>query len=123
MKALVHGANVQDSVGGLLLLDECLGKLPRLEVIWADSAYGKKPCDEWVESMTPWKLDIVRGIKEQKGFQVQPHRWIVERTFGWLGRYRRFSKDYEYSTTSSEAMIYIAMTRLMLQRLTLCLMN
>ncbi len=57
------------------------------------------------------------NIHDVKGFQVLPHRWVVERTFGWLNRYRRLSKDYEDLTKSSEAMIYIAMISLMVRRL------
>ncbi len=62
-------------------------------------------------------LEIIKRNDDAKGFQVLPHRWIVERTFGWLGRYRRLSKDYEELPESSEAMIYIAIIHLMLRRL------
>ncbi len=59
----------------------------------------------------PFPLDIVRRPKDTKGFQVLPHRWIVERTFGWLGRYRRLARDYEHTVVSSEAMTYLASIR------------
>jgi len=62
-------------------------------------------------------LEIVKRSDAQKGFQILPHRWIVERTFAWLGRYRRLSKDYEYLPETSEAFIKIAMIHLMLRRL------
>lgn len=91
-------------------------RFPRLELVWADSGYSGQLV-EWVKSFCRWTLEIVRGEKGQKGFQVQPHRWIVERTFGWLNRYRRLSKDYEYHPQSSATMIYLAMTHLMLRRL------
>lgn len=71
----------------------------------------------WVEQTCPWVLEIVKRTQGHKGFQVRPHLWIVERTFGWLGRYRRLSKDYECFPQSSEAMIQVAMIRLMLRRL------
>lgn len=64
-----------------------------------------------------WILEIVKRSDDIKGFQVLPHRWIVERTFGWLGRYRRLSKDYEELTESSQALIYAATIHLMLRRL------
>ena len=64
-----------------------------------------------------WILDIVRRPANQTGFVLLPRRWVVERTFAWLGRYRRLSKDYEALTTSSETMIRIAMIQLMLRRL------
>ncbi len=64
-----------------------------------------------------WMLAIVKRTDGFKGFQVLPRRWVVERTLGWLGRYRRLSKDYECLPTSSEAMVHIAMIRLMLARL------
>lgn len=62
-------------------------------------------------------LEIVRGLKDQQGFAVQPKRWIVERTFGWLNRYRRLSKEYEVHPETSEVMILIAMTHVMVKRL------
>jgi len=62
-------------------------------------------------------FQIVRRNEDQKGFVLLPRRWVVERTFGWLGRYRRLSKDYEFLTQSSEAMVYAAMINLMLHRL------
>ena len=60
---------------------------------------------------------VVKKKEGQKGFEVLPRRWVVERTFAWLGRYRRLSKDYEYLPTTSETMLYIAMVNIMLRRL------
>ena len=65
-----------------------------------------------------WVLEIVKRTDDLKGFQVLPRRWVVERTLGWLGRYRRLSKDYECLTQSSEAMVRIALIRLLLRRFT-----
>jgi putative transposase len=64
-----------------------------------------------------WDLTIVRRTDDMRGFQVLPKRWIVERTFGWLGRCRRLGKDYEKKRSIGEALIFLAMTRLMLRRL------
>lgn len=85
--------------------------LPRLARVWADSNY--RALANWVGKNTRWVLDIVTRREGAVGFEVQPWRWVVERTFGWFGRYRRLSKDYEHNPTSSEAWIYIAMIQRM----------
>ena len=85
--------------------------LPRLARVWADSAY--RALADWVSRNASWVLDIVTKRDGAVGFQVQPKRWIVERTFGWFGRYRRLSKDYEHHPRNSETWIYIAMTHRM----------
>jgi putative transposase len=113
---VVHPASLQDRAGAKLVLDQARRGFPSLERIWADGGYGGKLI-HWVEQTCPWVLEIVKRMQGHKGFQVRPHLWIVERTFGWLGRYRRLSKDYECFPQSSEAMIQIAMIRLMLRRL------
>lgn len=116
MAVVVHAANIQDRDGAKLLFEKFKDKFPRLQLIWADGGYAGKLID-WVRQTTGWVLEIVRRSDKQSGFQVLPRRWVVERTFGWLGRYRRMSKDYEYLTESSEAMIHIAMIQLMSKRL------
>ena len=90
-------------------------------LIWADAGYAGKLVF-WARALrtrAAVKLEIVRRTDDMKGFKLLPRRWVVERTFGWLGRYRRFSKDYEYLTASSECMIRIAMIGLMARRLSL----
>jgi len=72
---------------------------------------------DWVYRFGGWLLEIVRRCDDVRGFKVLPHRWVVERTFGWLARYRRLSKDYEELTETSESMIYLAMINLMTRRL------
>lgn len=113
---VVHPADIQDRDGAKLVLKKVKKWLPKLKLIWADGGYAGKLI-AWVEKICGWQLTIVRRSDEAKGFKLIPKRWIVERTFGWLGRYRRLSKDYEYHPESSEAMIYIAMTHLMVRRL------
>lgn len=81
--------------------------LPRLARVWADSAY--RALSKWVRANVLWVLDIVTRREGAVGFEVQPWRWVVERTFGWFNRCRRLSKDYERNPTSSETWIYIAM--------------
>jgi putative transposase len=85
--------------------------------VWADSAYQGTLVD-WAQQALGWLVEIVAPPEKGKGFVVSPRRWVVERTFAWLGKWRRLSKDYEQTTKSSETYIYIAMTALMLRRLT-----
>lgn len=89
---------------------------PTISLVWADGGYAGKLI-EWVKAGCGWILEIVRKLEGQVGFQVLPKRWLVERTFAWLGHSRRLSKDYEELIENSEAMVQIAMIRLMLQRL------
>lgn len=116
LAVVVHAANVQDRDGAKLVLEKVKYLLPRLCLIWADGGYAGQLID-WVLSTCSWLIEIVKRSTDVKGFYVLPHRWIVERTFAWIGRYRRLSKEYEYLTETSEAMIYAAMIRLMVRRL------
>ncbi len=113
---VVHAANIQDRDGAKLVIVELMGRFPRLTLLWADGGYRGKLVG-WVASVTDWVLEIVKRTDDQKGFVVLPKRWIVERTFGWFGRYRRLSKDYEEQPSSSEALIRIVMIQVMLRRL------
>lgn len=113
---VVHAASVQDRDGAQQVLGKVRDKLPRLKVIWADGGYAGQLVD-WVKTTCGWLLDIVKRSTDTTGFKVLPKRWIVERTFGWFGRYRRLSKDYEQLTESSVAMIHLCMIHLMLRRL------
>jgi putative transposase len=112
----VHGGNVQDRDGAKLVMARLGDQFPRLKLMWADGGYAGQLV-EWVAVVFVWTLEIVKRCDDVAGFVVLPKRWIVERTFGWLGRYRRHSKDYEYLPESSEAMIRIAMINLMVHRL------
>jgi putative transposase len=116
LAVVVHSASIQDRDGAKLVIAKLLGFFPRLALIWADGGYAGKLI-EWVKTLGGWVLQIVRRCDDVKGFVVLPKRWIVERTFAWLGRYRRLSKDYEYLTVSSENMIFLAMINLMVHRL------
>jgi putative transposase len=113
---VVHVANVQDRDGARLLLDKAKGLFPRLRLIWADGGYAGQLIG-WVQATCGWVLEIIKRTDVVKGFKLLPRRWVVERTFGWMGRYRRLSKDYERLPESSEAMVYWTMTRLMVRRL------
>jgi putative transposase len=116
---VVHPADVQDRDGAKLLLDRLAQTWKRLRLIWADGGYAGQLI-AWVRALrkrNPVRLEIVKRSDDIKGFKVLPRRWVVERTFGWLGRQRRLSKDYEYLTDTSETMIYVSMIGLMLRRL------
>ena len=112
----VTGANVQDRDGARLVLDDLNDRFPRLQRVWADGVYAGELV-EWAEKIANLTLDIVRKPKGQVGFAVLPWRWIVERTFAWLGNYRRLARDYEINPRTSEAWIKVAMIHLMLRRL------
>jgi putative transposase len=147
LKAKVHSAKVLDQEGIKALLDGTKEKFPRLSHLWVDAAYrGEEKGRGWVEKVLGWTVDLVErpprkpapeevlkswaeqwrqeGVEVEwenllppKGFQVLPRRWVVERTFSWIDHNRRMSKDYERLTESSEAFIYVAMSRLMVKRL------
>ena len=113
LAVVVHAADVQDRDGAKLVLHQLRGLYPRLKRIWADGGYAGKLI-AWTRSMGGWILDIVKRSDHVVGFVVLPKRWIVERTFAWICRYRRMSKDYEMLPESSEAMIYLTMINRML---------
>jgi putative transposase len=116
---VVHAANIQDRDGAKLVFEKLRHHFFRLVLVWADGGY-VGALAQWVRGLRSRSrilLEIVKRSDAQKGFKVLPHRWIVERTFAWLGRYRRLSKDYEFLPETSEAFIKIAMIHLMLRRL------
>jgi putative transposase len=116
---VVTAASVHDHDGAMPLLDVLRHQFSRLRLLWADRAYSGD-LGAWLWDLRPWRkvrLEIVKRPEGTKGFLLLPKRWIVERTFAWLARYRRLSKDYEYLTQTSEAMIHVAMIHLMVRRL------
>ena len=146
LKAKVHVANVVDQEGIKSLLDGAKELFPRLSHLWLDAGYrGEEKGRGWVQKTLGWRVDLVErprkpapeqvlkswaeqwreeGVEVDwekllppKGFQAPPRRWVVERTFSWIVHNRRMSKDYERLPESSEAFIYVAMSRLMVKRL------
>jgi putative transposase len=112
---VVHPADIQDRDGGQLLIRQLGTRFWRLQLIFADGGYAGRFVD-WTRGWYGRFVEIVKRPLLHE-FVVLPKRWIVERTFAWLGKYRRLSKDYETLTESSESMILIAMSNLMIHRL------
>ncbi len=135
---VVHAARLQDREGVQLLLEAITGVFPRMKKVWVDQAYtgtGR----EWIEQEMAWEVEVLRppprprGIwvgpgmeitpemlavfERPRGFRHLPRRWVVERTCAGVSRYRRMSRDSEYSTKSSESMVCLSMLRLMVKRL------
>jgi len=146
LKAKVHSAKVMDYEGIKALLGRAKGSFPRLSHLWMDGGYtGEDKGSDWVEKRLGWRAEIVsrprkpapeevlmkwarewakdgvaldwKKLMPPQGFVVLPRRWVVERTFSWIDQNRRMSKDYERLPATSEAFIYVAMTRLMVRRL------
>jgi len=115
---VVHAASDQDQSGACRVLYALWEQVRSIKILFGDSAYGRTELPEWVRSTLGWVLQPVKRPVDAVGFVVLPKRWIVERTFAWLGRFRRLSKDYERNPATSEAMIYASMTHFMLKRLT-----
>jgi len=113
---VVTEANTQDRLGGVAVLMEEASESRGLQLLWADQGYSGENFARAICFLCGAKVEVVK--RTEAGFQVLPRRWVVERTLGWLGRYRRLSKDYELLPEVSESMIYAAMVRLMLLRLT-----
>jgi putative transposase len=118
LAVLVTAADVPDAVAAKQVLAPLTyERFPRLRVVRADSAYGRYGLPAWVGALGHFLLELVRRPLAAAGFVLLPQRWVVERTFAWLGRYRRHSRDYERRTDSSEAMIQISMIHRMARRL------
>ena len=113
---VVTGADIPERDGGEDVLIEMKGLYFRLEKIWADGGYSGENFAKIAKRLKR-TIEVVKRSDNMKGFKVLPKRWIVERTFSWLGRYRRLSKDYESRISSSVSMIHLAMINLMLHRL------
>ncbi|MGH2585172.1 MAG: IS5 family transposase [Dehalococcoidia bacterium] len=113
---VVHAANLSDSAGARLVLGQAKAAGRRLAKVWVDGGY-QAGCVAWARAELGYALEVVARPAGAKGFAVRPRRWVVERSFAWIGRYRRLSKDYEALTATSEAMIWAAFGGTMLRRL------
>lgn len=123
LQVCVHPANIQEREGARMLLHTWRFPAQRLQLIWADGGYWGHKFAAWVQHHCGVVVEVVsrnelvNRQREHKGYVALPRRWVVERTFAWMGRCRRLSKDYEQNTKSSESWIYLAMIRLMIRRL------
>jgi putative transposase len=117
LSVYVSPAHVHDRVGARCLLAGLKPLVPRLKKIWADGAYSGEPLSKWCQDEGGWELEVVGRNKDASGFEVIPRRWIVERTFSWIDRNRRMSKDYERKVQTSETLVEVATIRLILRRL------
>jgi len=113
----IQSASVQDRDGALPVLAEARRLFPFINKIFADGGYQGEATATAVARIGHWELEIVKRSDTAKGFIVLPKRWIVERTFGWLGRCRRLSKHFENLTRSALAFLRLAMIRLMMRRI------
>ena len=113
---LITSAKVDDGVAAVQLFAQIDSvEYPRLEIIWGDNKYNNRALAAWMKRHRPgWALEIK---SPPKGFVVVPKRWVVERSFAWLGRNRRLSKDYKKTTSSSKATVQLANIVLLLRRL------
>jgi putative transposase len=116
MVVVVHAANIFDGKAARQVLTALFSIVNAVKKIWADGAYKGKKFAEWAKEKFDCVIEVVKK-KAAKGFHVLPRRWVVERTFAWINRYRRLSKDYERKPTSSSSHVYVASIRLMLRRI------
>jgi putative transposase len=117
---VVTAANVDDAAAASHVFEQLKpAQQPRLEVVWADSKYHNYELYAWLarQRSIGWRLEIVRRPDGAQGFVLLPRRWVAERTFSWLGRWRRLSRDYEHLSSSSECMVRLASIGRMLRRL------
>ena len=117
MNAIVHAANIQDRDGAVPLLEGLRKLFPGLALIWADSGYNARKLTDAFAKMGRWRLQIVKRSDAAKGFEVLPRRWVVERTFAWMGRNSRLAKHFECLAATALAYLKLAMIQLMLRRL------
>lgn len=129
LRVVVHPADIADRDGIMALVAPLPHQRPRLRHVWVDAAYRGRAVI-WLQQALGWSVEVVQKPRHRgwypvavepppmpTGFRVLPRRWVVERTFAWLGRSRRLSKDYEALPSTGEAWVYLAMTRLMTARL------
>lgn len=116
LRVLVHAADISESEGGIWLVNEYADVLTSLETLRVDQGY-KQMFVDWVSQHLSCTVEVVEKPADQVGFAVLPKRWVVERTFAWLGRYRQLSKEYDRRPESTEGWIYLASIDILLKRL------
>lgn len=117
LSCIVHEADIQDRDGARITIEEVFERFPSLRHLFVDGGYRGEPLANFVNAQGERTIEIVKRPDDAKGFVVLAKRWVVERTFAWLGRCRRLAKDWETSIASSEAWTYIASIRMISRRL------
>ena len=129
LKIKVHAANITDREGVKLLLSQLQKEHSNVKLVWTDMGYSGVDFTTWVQEEIGWKVQTIKGPRkwirvregeeprplppEPAGFTILPRRWVVERSFAWMCKYRRLSKDYKESLHRSKSMVYLAMSHLM----------
>jgi len=116
LRVVVHSAGIQDRDGAALVLDKIRQQFSWLELVWADGGYNAHQVQAAARA-APLRVEIVKRCDDMKGFVVLPRRWVVERTFSWVGRNRRLNKDYENLADTLLALITLACIQLAVRRL------
>lgn len=116
---VIHPANVQDRDGAPDVLQSIRKKYSSLQHIFADGGYAGPKLKERLEKIGKWTVQIVKRSDSAEGFELLPRRWIVERTFAWLGRCRRLAKDFEATIASATAWVLLAHIRLLTRKIAL----
>lgn len=114
---LVVPGQCSEAEGAKRLFEQVRGRLTRLAVVWLDGGFEHR-IEAWVQEHCRFRVEIVKRTEGQRGWELLPKRWVVERTFGWLNRWRGLAREYDYLPETTRAKILLAMTRLMLRRLT-----
>jgi putative transposase len=112
----VVSGDTSEAAGAKQLLAPVKDHLPRWRVVWVDGGYENR-IEAWVREHCSFRIEVIKRT-QKKGWELLPKRWVVERTFGWLNRWRGLAKEYDFDPGSTEAAIYLAMSHLMLRRLT-----
>lgn len=114
---LIVSGRLSEAEGAKRLFLKVQGELDRWKVVWVDGGYEHR-IEDWVAEHCTFHVAVVKRTPGKKGWELLPKRWVVERTFAWLGRWRGLAREYNYRPESTEADIELAMIHLMLQRLT-----
>ena len=114
---LVVAGRCSEAEGAKRLLRQVRDQLTRLAVVWMDGGYENR-IEAWVAEHCRFRVEIVKRSEGATGWELLPKRWVVERTYGWLNRWRGLAREYDYRPETTQAKILLAMTRLMLRRLT-----
>lgn len=115
--AVIHPADVQDRDGAPLVLAEIIHRHPWLRHVFADGGYAGDKLRQALRKIRKWTVEIIKRSDHAKGFEVLSRRWVVERTFAWLGRNRRLAKDFEQTIASATAWLFIASIQLFARRI------